>query len=393
MKIAYFTDTYLPNVDGVVTCLLNYRKELEKKGHEVYIFSPGSKKDKAENKDRNVYYFTSTTFKPYPDYRLSLFPFPSAVKKVKEIRPDLIHSHGIATTGLAAINCAHALKVPAIASFHTMVPEATHYLTKNESMQKILEDVAWTYLKWYYGFFDTVLVPSKCVADILKAKGICNTMILPSGIDVKAFAKADGDSARKRYGLGKKKIILHVGRLVKEKNLDLLINEASSIMNKQPNARFLIVGKGPSEEYYKNAVRMKGLDEYFIFTGFVDRKELPDYYAAADVLAFPSKFDTQGLVVLESLACGTPAVVPKKSAAEEIVEEGKNGYTFSEPVDFREKILLAMERKREMSESAREKAALYDNAGMAVKLEELYKAKAEANANRKKEATKNGKKK
>ena len=158
MKIAYFTDTYLPNVDGVVTCLLNYRKELEKRGHEVYIFTPGSKKDKAENKDKNVHYFTSATFKPYPDYRISLFPFPSAVKRAKEIGPDIVHSHGIATTGLAAINCAHALKVPAIASFHTMVPEATHYLTKNEGMQKILEDVAWKYLKWYYGFFDTVLV-------------------------------------------------------------------------------------------------------------------------------------------------------------------------------------------------------------------------------------------
>lgn len=390
MKIAYFTDTYLPNVDGVVTCLLNYRKELERRGHEVYVFTPGSKKDKAENKDGNVHYFTSATFKPYPDYRVSLFPFPSAVKRVKEIRPDIIHSHGIATTGLAAINCAHELKVPAIASFHTMVPEATHYLTKNEGMQKLLEDVAWRYLRWYYGFFETVLVPSKYVAEILKAKGITNTMILPSGIDVKVFEKGDGDAVRKKHSLGKKKVILHVGRLVKEKNLDLLINEAHSIINKQPNARFLIVGKGPSEEDYRDAVRMKGLDEYFIFAGFVGGRELPDYYAAADVLAFPSKFDTQGLVVLESLACGTPAVVPKNSAAEEIVEEGKNGYTFSEPVDFREKILLAMDRKGEMSESARERAALYDKAGMAAKLEELYRAKVEANSGRK-DAKKDGK--
>jgi len=393
MKIAYFTDTYLPNVDGVVTCLLNYRKELEKKGHEVYIFTPGSKKDKAENKDKNVYYFTSTTFKPYPDYRVSLFPFPSAVKRVKEIMPEIVHSHGIATTGLAAINCAHALKVPAIASFHTMVPEATHYLTKNEGMQKLLEDVAWKYLRWYYGFFDTVLVPSKYVMEVLREKGITNTMILPSGIDLKAFGKADGEAVRKKHGLGKKKVILHVGRLVMEKNLELLINEAHSIVNKQPNARFLIVGKGPSEEYYKNAVKMKGLEEYFIFAGFVDRKELPDYYAAADVLAFPSKFDTQGLVVLESMACGTPAVVPKKSAAEELVEEGKNGYTFSEPVDFREKILLAIEKKKEMSKSAKKRAALYDKADTVSKLEELYRAKAEANKTKKEAKKNNGKKK
>lgn len=382
MKIAYFTDTYLPNVDGVVTCLLNYRKELEKKGHEVYIFTPGSKKDKAENKDERVHYFTSASFRPYPDYRISLFPFPSAVKRAREIRPDIIHSHGIATTGLAAINCAHELKVPAIASFHTMVPEATHYLTKNEGMQKILEDVAWKYLRWYYGFFDTVLVPSRYAEDMLRRKGISNTMVLPSGIDLEAFGSGDGEGVRKKHGLGKKKIILHVGRLVMEKNLDLLINEAHSIINKQPNARFLVVGKGPSEEYYKNAVKMKGLAEYFIFAGFVEKEALPDYYAAADVLAFPSRFDTQGIVVLEAMAAGTPVVVPKKSAAAELVEEGRSGHTFEEPVDFREKILMAMENKGEMGKAAREAAKKYGKEEMVARLEKFYKAKISGPANK-----------
>ncbi|MDD2655220.1 MAG: glycosyltransferase [Candidatus ainarchaeum sp.] len=390
MKIAYFTDTYLPNVDGVVTFLLAYRAELEKRGHEVYIFTPGSKRDKAENKDKRVYYFTSASFKPYPDYRISLFPFLSAVKLAKEIKPDIIHSHGIATTGLAAIQCAQKLRVPAIASFHTMAPEATHYLTKNEGMQKFLEDVAWKYLKWYYASFEPVLAPSGYTADILKAHGIGNVQVLPSGIDSKSFAKADGEAVRKRHGLGKKKVILHAGRMVMEKNLDLLIDEAQSIINKQPNARFMLVGKGPAEEHYKARVQAKGLGDYFIFTGFVDGKELPDYYAAADVFAFPSKFDTQGLVVLEAMASGTPAVVPTKSAAAELIEEGKTGYSFTEPVDFREKVLLAMERKDEMGKAAREAARKYDKEIMVGKLEDLYKAKVEAN-NSKANAAKNGK--
>lgn len=381
MKIAYFTDTYLPNVDGVVTCLLAYRAELEKRGHEVYIFTPGTKKDKAENKDKRVHYFTSASFKPYPDYRISLFPFLSAVKAVKEIKPQIIHSHGIATTGLAAIQCANKLKVPAIASFHTMVPQATHYLTKNEGMQKLLENVAWKYLHWYYSSFDTVLVPSNYTAGILKEKGIRNVLVMPSGIDVKNFLKGDGEGVRKKHGLGKKKVILHVGRLVMEKNLDLIINEAHSIINKQPNARFLIVGKGPSEEYYKNAVKMKGLGEYFIFAGFVEKKDLPEYYAAADVFAFPSQFDTQGLVVLEAMAAGTPVVVPKKSASAELVEEGKNGYTFEEPVDFREKILLAIENKDGMGKAARETAKRYDKVDMVGKLEDFYKSKIENKKN------------
>lgn len=385
MKIAYFTDTYLPNVDGVVNCILTYRKWLEKNGHEVFIFTPGTKKDKAENKDPNVYHFTSAAFKPYPDYRISLFPFLSAVKMVKEIGPDIIHSHGIATTGLAAIQCANKLKVPAVASFHTMVPQATHYLTKSEGVQKFLENVAWKYLRWYYSSFGAVLAPSNYTANVLREQGILNVMVLPSGIDVKNFTKGDGEEVRKRHGLGKKKVVLHLGRLVMEKNLELLINEAQSIINKQPNARFLIVGKGPAEKEYKNMVKMKGLDNYFIFAGFVEKKELPDYYAAADVLAFPSGFDTQGLVVLEAMAAGTPAVVPGKSAAAELVEEGESGYTFREPVDFREKILLAMDRKEEMGKAARERAKAYGKEEMMGKLEEFYEAKVSANSSKKKE--------
>jgi 1,2-diacylglycerol 3-alpha-glucosyltransferase len=360
MKIAYFTDTYLPNNDGVVACLLNYRKGLEKRGHEVFIFTPGTKKQKQENKDKHVYYFTSASFKPYPDYRLALFPFQSARKLVKEIGVDLIHSHGIATTGLAAIDCASNLKIPSIASFHTMVPSATHYLTSREDMQKFLEDVSWKYLRWYYRFFKRVLVPSNFTQNILEKEGIPNTTVMPAGINYRFYSGGDGEWIRKRYRLGKKKIVLHVGRVVKEKNLELLVNEAQSIINKRPNVVFIIVGKGPAEEHYKDFVALKGLDEYFIFAGFVPKRELPDYYDAADAFAFPSYFDTQGLVALEAMAAGLPVVAPMRSGSSDFVKDGETGYLFKEEVDFRERLLLALENGKGMEEKCKEVARRYD---------------------------------
>ncbi len=372
MKIAYFTDTYLPNNDGVVTALLNYREGLEKRGHEVFIFTPGSKKQKEENADKHVYYFTSAVFKPYPDYRLSLFPFLSARKLVKSVGVDLVHSHGIATTGLAAIQCANAMKVPAIASFHTMVPSATHYLTGRKDMQEMLEKVAWGYLKWYYGFFRKVIVPSRFTEKILNEHGIKHTIVIPSGIDYKFYSSGNGEAVRKKHKLGKKKVVLHVGRVVKEKNLELIINEAQSIINKEPNAVFLIVGKGPAEEEYKNLVKMKGLTENFIFTGFVPKNELPDYYAAADVFAFPSYFDTQGLVALEAMAAGLPVVAPEKSGSGDFIKDGVSGYAFKEEVDFREKLLLALENGKELGQKGREIAKEYDADGRVEELLKFY---------------------
>lgn len=374
MKIAYFTDTYLPNNDGVVACLLNFRKGLEKRGHEVFILTPGTKKQKEENKDPHVHYFTSASFKPYPDYRLALFPFPSARKLLKGMDVDLVHSHGIATTGLAAIDCASNLKVPCIASFHTMVPSATHYITGRKGLQKFLEDVSWKYLKWYYKFFKRVIVPSEFTKKILLEQGINNTIVMPAGIDYRFYSGGDGEWIRKRHRLGKKKIVLHVGRIVKEKNLELLINEAPSIINKRPNVAFIIVGKGPAEEYYKNLVQMKGVDEHFIFAGFVPKKELPDYYAAADAFAFPSYFDTQGLVALEAMAAGIPVVAPERSGSSDFVKDGETGYIFKEEVDFREKLLLALENGEQMGEKCRETAKEYDSGRRVEALLEFYES-------------------
>jgi len=145
------------------------------------------------------------------------FHLKSARKLLKEMDVDLIHSHGIATTGLAAIDCASNLKIPLIASFHTMVPSATHYITSRQDMQKFLESASWKYLRWYYKFFKRVLVPSHFTQDVLKKEGIGNTLVMPAGINCRFYSKGDGDWIRKRYRLGKKKIVLHVGRVVKEK--------------------------------------------------------------------------------------------------------------------------------------------------------------------------------
>ncbi len=359
MKIAFFTDTYLPTMDGVVRHICLYRRELEKLGHEVFIFAPGTKKQKEENKDPNVYYFTSTTFKPYPDYRIALFPFLSATKKVKEFQPDIVHAHGIATTGIAAFQSAEKINIPAIATFHTLVSEAMHYVSDDDGVKRTLTGVVWKYLRWYYSHFRHVLVPSRFVENILKGERIKNTLVMPSGIDYDFFSKPRRRAKHvlNKYGI-EKPFALFVGRVAKEKRIEDLINAAQIVQNKCDDLTFVIAGKGPALDEYKKMVEMKGLEKKIIFTGFAPDEVLPILYQNAELFVFPSRVDTQALTVLEAMAGGCPVLVYSKSAPAEFI--GKGGQRFDTVPDMAEKMLKMIERRKEFSENAKKEAMKFD---------------------------------
>jgi len=374
MNIAFFTDTYSPNTDGVVTAILNYRRELENRGHTVFIFSPGTAQQKEENKDPRIYYFTSKSFKPYPDYRIAVFNFFSHVKIIKDLKIDVIHSHGVATTGLAAIQSSKKLGIPAVATFHTLLPEAMHYVTNQPQLKGVLQSLAWSYLSWYYSSYRKTFAPSTFTKKILESHGVKNAFVMPGGVDTKLFnPSVSGAITRKKFGIKKSdNVVLCLGRVALEKNLEVVIEAAPSIINLLPDVKFVIAGKGPAEKHYKELVRQKGLDMHFIFTGYVDQEFVPGLYACADVLAFPSCFDTQGLVVLEAMACGTPAVVRKDSAPSEFVSEGKNGYVFSDHFDFHEKVVSAIKNKKTLGGEAVKTAREFDISLVTDRLLDVY---------------------
>ena len=142
MKIAFFSDTWSPNKDGVVTTMLNYRAELEKRGNDVFVFASADSKAIKHNADPKVFLFRSLAFPPYPQYKIALFPFP-AKNRALENGVQIVHCHGIASMGLAALNTAADLKLPSLATFHTLLPSATKIITKSEVGQKLAAQVAW----------------------------------------------------------------------------------------------------------------------------------------------------------------------------------------------------------------------------------------------------------
>jgi len=199
--------------------------------------------------------------------------------------------------------------------------------------------------------------------------------VIPTGIDCDRFRpENDGSGIRHRYGLDRERVLLHVGRIAMEKNLDLVIDGFSQLVKKDPQVRLLIVGDGPAKKHYQAIVKEKGLDDRVIFTGFIPDEELPQVYAACDASVIASKFETQGLVGLEAMASGKPVVGINYRAVKELIRNGENGFLFEDdPDSCAEAMRAALDHSEELRSGARRYAMGYSVELSVEKLVELYK--------------------
>jgi len=374
MRIAIFTDTYLPAIDGVVNSLLSTKRQLEALGHEVIIFAPEDGKN--EHKEDGTIYCKAKEFKKYPGYRIAFFPSREA-DLLKEIGADLIHTHGIAFMGLKGMWVSRELEIPMALTFHTMILDAISYYTPVKLKLAFLEKLTRSYLRFFLHRCAGVVAPSRAVLWELKALAprIKRGEVIPNGVDVNRFhPDIDDYEIREKWGLNGKDVILHVGRVAPEKNLKLLLKAFPIVKRKRPEAKLLIVGRGPALGEYFHLARKMDLIGDVIFTGFVADEELPKYYACCDVFAIPSMFETQGLVVLEAMASGKPVAGVNFRAIPEFVKDGINGYLF-EPDDvkgFAQAVLNCLESSDEMGSEARRIAEHYSVEKCTKKLVDFY---------------------
>jgi 1,2-diacylglycerol 3-alpha-glucosyltransferase len=330
MKIAFFTDSWLPNVDGVVTSLVNYRGELEKNGHQVWVFTTG--KFLPTNrlpKDAHVVRYPAVPFPPYPQYRIALFPYGSAATVARH-GIDLVHCHAQASMGPPAIVTAKALQKPLVGTYHTMIPQGVKLVAKDPISQRVAENVTWRAIKAFYKPFDLVTAPSQAAVDSLRENGVKTpTVVVPNGVDTHLFnPRASGASVREALKLQKgEKVILAAGRVSFEKNFDDLVKALPNVLKETP-ARLVIAGKGPAERDVRNTVRRLGLEKHVTFVGFLTKTHLAQYYRACDVFATASTFETQGLTVLEAMACEKPVVGCDYLAIPEAIKDNRNGFLF-----------------------------------------------------------------
>jgi 1,2-diacylglycerol 3-alpha-glucosyltransferase len=373
MDIAWFTDTWFPTRDGVVASLALFKEELEKKGHTIHIFAPGDRNDS----HGTVHYYRAKTYSPYPQYRFPSFAsiFAKRTRTLTEqIQPTIVHSHSPGIMGIHALRAASFCKRPLAFTYHTFVDESIYLLFENPQLQRLLVRGFRRWLSWYCARCACIIAPSEYVRQHVASLCTGSIAVIPTGIRVQRFGGGNASTVRNRFP--GKKLVLTVGRLVREKNIDVLIEAAPAVLREE-QVVFIVVGEGPARVDLERKARDAGLAGVFVFTGFVSDRELMDHYAAADVFAFPSTYETQGIVALEAMAAGLPVVAARAKALPEFIVDGENGFLIdpANPKDVAAKIMAALRMNRDCARIVTF-AERYDIEKMAERLLEVYRTHA-----------------
>ena len=371
-----FTDSYFPTIDGVVVSLTSTSQELKKQGHEVVVFAPEPTGGSADQLPDRVIWLPAFGFREYETYRSALFP-TSIVSLVRSEQPDIIHSHGIGFMGLQALIASRQTKIRNVLTYHTLLHEAADHYAPPIMPVDVMVRLAWFYQKSFLKRPHAVITPTRAIRDELEGYGIRARRweAIATGVDCERFSpNVSGKEVRDKYGLDDCQMILTVGRVAKEKNLELLLAGFKELINKEKCAKLLIVGKGPAMEEYQNLTKEMNLDQNVVFTGFIPDSQLASYYAACDAFAIASKFETQGIAAVEAMASGKPIAGMRSKALPEIIREGENGYLFD---DDQKSCADALDRaindRSDVSAGARRTGLEFSLDKCTAKLVDLYK--------------------
>jgi 1,2-diacylglycerol 3-alpha-glucosyltransferase len=327
MKIAVFTDTFAPQVNGVVNAVRNFDRMLSESGQVVKVFTEGRSPGATIMDGAEVYRYRAFTFPPYPEFEYSVDVI-GPVRDAVRFKPDVVHAHTPFVMGYCAWRTARRLKVPLIGTFHTPVDEYVVYLVKRFAFnRRILRRIARAYQNWFYNKCDVIIVPARSAAGCLDVKDK-RIEVVSNGLDLKRYGRAGREEFRAKFGLGGSPVILHGGRLSYEKRIDGVIKAMPLVLEAVPEAKLLIVGRGPARKSLDALVEKLGLQKSVVFSGYVSDNDFPKAFAAADVLALNSPVETQSLIVLEAFATGVPVVGADAGAIPDAVVPGENGYLF-----------------------------------------------------------------
>ncbi|MFJ7729064.1 glycosyltransferase family 4 protein [Neobacillus sp. NPDC097160] len=348
MKIAIFTDTFYPDINGVARTLKHFTNYLEKQNISYKVFAPDSEANANEYISSHISRFKSWSFFLYPECRLA-FPNLFRIKsELEAFSPDIIHVATPFNMGLCGIYLAKKLSIPLVGSYHT---DFDYYL-KFYDLQ-FFSKILWKYMKWFHKPFKKLFVPSQETFTQLHRRGFANLEIWPHGVDCQLFhPHYDKQAIREKRGVTKKYLLTFVGRLAPEKDVKTLMTAAKSLPAKiNEQIQWLVVGDGPLREELEVDAPTN-----MTFTGYVTGVELAEIYSASDLFVFPSPTETFGNVVIEALASGTPVITANSGGVKNIIKQGATGYLCEtgNAAAFADAIFKLLENEGLRSQFARE---------------------------------------
>jgi 1,2-diacylglycerol 3-alpha-glucosyltransferase len=381
MKIAIFTDTYKPQMNGVVAYLSNCVESLSKK-HEVILFAPGDKELKIEKKDNlKIYWIPSSPFPFYEGYKIASMDYKRISEILKKEKPDVIHAHAPVILGVQGMIAAKRQSIPTVITHHTHFPDYVPYLLDGKlpkAFDKFSKKSVEKLIKQVYKNADVVTAPTQELVNELSAYGLDNVTLLPNGIKLKRFVKNQKavDALKKKLEIGDdKKVVVYLGRISFEKKLDVLLKAFRKIENN--NRMLLIAGSGPYLEGIKQLAEELEIKN-IRFSGFLEDDEIPAAYACGEVFASASDTETFGLTFVEAMNMELPVVGVAMFGAKELIKPDKNGFLV-EPGDI-DKFAEAMERllknkklRTKLGKTGHEMAKKYSLQNSIKKTLEIYK--------------------
>ena len=365
MRIALFTETFLPKVDGIVTRLCHTIEHLQRSGDEVLVISPDG--GVTEHKGAKVHGVPGMPLPLYPELKLALPPIGTK-NVIEEFQPDLIHVVNPAVLGLSGIYYAKTMNVPLVASYHTHLPQYLQHYGLGA-----LEGVLWELLKLAHNQAELNLCTSTAMVNELVSHGIERVDLWQRGVDTEMFQPhLASEKMRSRLSQGNPEspILLYVGRVSPEKEIENI----KPILEAIPEARLAIVGDGPHREALET--HFAGTPTHFV--GYLRGLELASAFASADAFVFPSRTETLGLVLLEAMAAGCPVVAARSGGIPDIVTDGVNGYLFApaDPdgaIEATKSLLAAKEEREILRQNARQEAERWGWGSATRQLQNYYR--------------------
>ncbi|MCQ5247128.1 MULTISPECIES: glycosyltransferase family 4 protein [Lactobacillus] len=328
MNIGLFTDTYFPQLSGVATSIQTLKNALEKNGHSVFIFTTTDPHLGKGTIEPNVFRVSSVPFVSFTDRRIAFRGLFQATKIAKEVKLDIVHTQTEFSMGMIGKYVAHSLGIPAIHTYHTMYEDYLHYVLNGHLLKPYHVK---QFTKAYLHNMDGVVAPSERVKETLTRYGVTIPMrIIPTGVDLAAINENPRRDVRKELGIdSNEKVILTLSRVAAEKKIDQILDVLPTVLESEPNVKFVIAGDGPDVQPLKDQVARLSLEDYVIFAGSVEHSDVGNYYRMADLFVSASDTETQGLTYIEALAAGTKCVVYSTDYTEHVFDNKELGSTFT----------------------------------------------------------------
>lgn len=327
MNIGLFTDTFYPQVSGVGTSIATLRNQLERMGHNVYIFTTTDPKIDRKVYERNVFRFASIPFISFTDRRIAVRGLFQAYQVARELNLDVIHTQTEFSMGLIGKFVARNLKIPCLHTYHTMYEDYLHYVAKGRLLKPSHVKVM---TRSFCSGMTGVVAPSRRVLDTLRGYGVTEPIgIIPTGVDLTRFERGNRTAVRAEYCISPETpLIMTLSRLAFEKDIDRLINDFPAIRSQVPGAKLMIVGEGPARQSLEKQAADMGLGDDVIFTGEIENDRVTDYYHAADLFISTSVSESQGLTYIEAVASGLKVVTTHSPYTDDLFDNPDIGMVF-----------------------------------------------------------------